>query len=568
MAPIVTDRQRRDSSGQVALSSSPPRPEYFRTARDRTSESSELYTNRMNQSYPELRNRDSYSSGLPLAAGAATPGSMTPGANPDLRSSVISGRSIPLDDYPAYPAPIGISPYLDNPYQTGSSNYHSQINEANINPNNIADDGDDGFIPDPQRRSVLNAGRQRSAEQSGGAAVPAAATGGMMGALGGLMGRRQKAQTSSGSYDPVEMTGSSGSDQPTRKGAEKSEWLSRQTKGNNKMRWVVGFAIGAVIVLAIIGGIVGGVLGVKNSSSSSGGGSGNNDGTAAGDTAANGDLDLNSPEIVALLNNKNLHKVFPGMDYTPWGTQYPLCMTYPPSQNNVTRDMAVLSQLTNAVRLYGTDCNQTEMVLHAIDQLQLTDMKVWLGVWVDTNDTTTDRQLAQMYKILEDTSDLSIYKGAIVGNEALYRAGLDKASSEASLIQILTDVKSNFTSKKYDIPVATSDLGDNWNAQLTAVSDMVMSNIHPFFAGVTPEVAAGWTWDFWQNNDVPLTAGTSKKQVISETGWPSTGGTDCGGSTGDCTSGQSGSVAGIDEMNTYLDTWVCQAMANNTEYFW
>ncbi len=486
-----------------------------------------------------------------------------------MRSSDMSGYSTPLDDYPAaYPAPVGLSPYLDSPYQTNSRNYHNQISgEANINPNNIADDGDDGFMPDPKRKSMLNRSRQASHEQSSGpeAVGGMIASKGVMGALSGLMGRRQKAQTPSGSYDSMEMKGHDGSGKPT--GIE-SEWLSRQTKGNNKMRWVVGFAIGAVVVLAIIGGIVGGVLGSHNAASSGSSSSNNNDNTAAGDTAANGDLDINSPEIKALMNNKNLHKVFPGIDYTPWGTQYPLCLTYPPSQNNVTRDMAVLSQLTNAVRLYGTDCNQTQMVLHAMDRLQLTDMKLWLGVWVDTNDTTTVRQLEQMYSIIDSTSDKTIYKGAIVGNEALYRAGLDKAQSEAQLIQILTDVKTNFTTRDWDIPVATSDLGDNWNAQLVAASDMVMSNVHPFFAGVTAEIAAGWTWDFWQNNDVVLTAGTSKKNIISETGWPSAGGTDCGGTTGDCAAGQSGSIAGIDEMNTYMNSWVCQAMANGTEYFW
>lgn len=72
------------------------------------------------------------------------------------------------------------------------------------------------------------------------------------------------------------------------------------------------------------------------------------------------------------MNNQDLHKVFPGVDYTPLNTQYPDCLKVGASQNNVTRDMAVLSQLTNAVRLYGTDCNQTEMVLHAIDSLELT----------------------------------------------------------------------------------------------------------------------------------------------------------------------------------------------------
>jgi exo-beta-1,3-glucanase (GH17 family) len=523
-----------------------------------------LSPQRMNNGYPQLRPRDSYSSGLPLAAGAATPGSMTPGGVSDLRSSGISGRSIQLEDYPtAYPAPAGLTAYHDSPYHT-SSVFHSQMNDANINPNNIADDGDDGFIPVPRQRSMRIMGRQPSTEAQGPTAAGTAA-GGVKGILGGLVGRKQKAQTSSGTYNPVESTQGTGNGLGPLSRVEKSEWLSRQTEGNNKMRWIVGFAIGTVIVLAVVGGIIGGVLGAKNSSSS---GSGNNSNTAAGDTAANGDLDSSSPEIQALLNNPNLHKVFPGVDYTPWGTQYPLCMTYPPSQNNVTRDMAVLSQLTNAVRLYGTDCNQTEMTLHAIDRLGLKDMKVWLGVWIDTNQTTTERQLAQMYKILDETTDHSIFKGAIIGNEALYRAGVDKASSEATLIQILTDVKANFTANGWNIPVATSDLGDNWNGQLVAVVDIVMSNIHPFFAGVTAEAAAGWTWDFWQQHDVVLTQGTNKQQIISETGWPSGGGTDCGGTTGDCSAGQSGSIAGIAEMNTFMDNFVCQAVANGTDFFW
>ena len=562
MAEGTPDRHPRNSFNQPPVPSG-SRPEYLPADRDQVG--SEAYTpQRMNNAYPPLRQRDSYSSGLPLAAGAATPGSMTPGTASDLRSSGISGRSIPLEDYPsAYPAPAGLAAYHDSPYQT-SSVFHSQFSEANINPHNIADDGDDGFMPDPRPRSMMNLGRQSSTEVQGTMAAGAATTGGVAGVLGGIMGRKQKAQTPSGSYNPVEPIRGTGNGLGPLSRAEKSEWLARQTEGNNKMRWVVGFAIGAVVVLAVIGGIIGGVLGTKNSSS----GSGNNSNTASGDTAANGDLGSNSPEIKALMNNPNLHKVFPAVDYTPWGTQYPLCLTYPPSQNNVTRDMAVLSQLTNAVRLYGTDCNQTEMTLHAIERLGLTDMKVWLGVWIDTNQTTTDRQIAQMYKILNEVKDLSIFKGAIVGNEALYRAGLDKASSETSLIQILTDVKANFTAKGWDMPVATSDLGDNWNGQLVDAVDMVMSNIHPFFAGVTAEVASGWTWDFWQQHDVILTQGTNKKQIISETGWPSGGGTDCGGTNGDCTPGQSGSIAGVEEMNTFMDDFICQANANGTEYFW
>jgi exo-beta-1,3-glucanase (GH17 family) len=426
-------------------------------------------------------------------------------------------------------------------------------------------------MPEPKRKSMLGmrgaSGNDAGTSTAGGAA----AAGGIMGAFGGLAARKlQKTQASSTAYDPLAHTGTGGSGDAEGHGAaEKSEWLSRQTTGNNKMRWVVGSAIGLVVVLAIVGGIVGGVLGARAASKSNGSG-----GVAVGlnnandDIAANGDLDKNSAEIKALMNNPALHKVFPAMDYTPWGTQYPLCMEYPPSQNNITRDMAVLSQLTNTVRLYGTDCNQTEMVLHSIDRLGLTSMKVWLGVWIETNLTTNARQLEQMYKILEDTPDLTIFKGLIVGNEALYRAGVDKAASQTNLIDILTQVKSNITALGYDLPVATSDLGDNWNAELVQAVDAVMSNIHPFFAGVPVDEAAGWTWSFWQMKDAPLTAGTDKPQIISETGWPSAGGNDCGTLTTVCPTPTSGSVAGIKEMNIFMNDFVCQALENGTDYFW
>lgn len=499
--------------------------------------------------------RNSYGSSFALAAGAATPGTITPTDSPGPRSSRFSGRSIPLEDYNSLSHhPMAFNGYQDSPYQTTS--YNPSINsnimhQASINPHNILDDGDDGF---PSRDSNSGNARDR------GLAGAAAAAGGA-GVLGGLFARKAKNHTSSGTYDAV---GESKT--------EKSAWLASQTKGRRKLKLWVGVAIGAVIILAIVGGIVGGVLGTRNSDSSS-----TSSGTAASgstnnaddDTSANGDLNKDSSEIKALMNNKNLHRVFPGMDYTPWGTQYPLCHTYPPSQNNVTRDMAVLNQLTNVVRLYGTDCNQTEMVLHAIDRLGLTDMKVWMGVWIDTNATTTARQLDQMYTILKNTKDISIFKGVIVGNEALYRAGEEKAQSEQELIDILNEVKSNFSSLGYDLPVATSDLGDNWNAQLVQAVDFVMSNIHPFFAGVDATVAAGWTWDFWQSHNVILTASLPNVgQVISETGWPSGGGKDCGGVDGSCTPGQSGAVASVDGMNTFMDNWVCQALENGTDYFW
>lgn len=295
----------------------------------------------------------------------------------------------------------------------------------------------------------------------------------------------------------------------------------------------------------------------SNKKQSGGGGGGE---SAADDSAKNGDLDINSSDIKKLLNNKNLHKVFPGMDYTPLNTQYPDCMHNPPSQNNVTRDVAVLSQLTNKIRLYGTDCNQTQMVVHAVRQLKMTqDIKIWLGVWQDGNQTTNARQLAQMWDILDEYG-ADPFEGVIVANEILFR----KEMTVTQLGTILDDVRQNLTSKSLKLPVASSDLGDNWNQGLADKSDYIMANIHPFFAGVSADVAAAWTYNFWETRDKTYWKSDKSKNIISETGWPSDGGTDCGGAT-TCTGG---AVASIENMNTFMNDFVCQSLANGTNYFW
>ncbi len=499
-----------------------------------------------------LQQRSSYSSTVPLGLAAASPGQITPRLQP-------SDDSIPLGDYPLPDRHMSSSgpSYADNPYNHFSTAWDPRIAPGAFNPNEIVDDGDDGFASeDPKRRrSVLNSGKDfdRGTPVNGTAA--GVAEGGILGGLGGLLGRKRNSGAgvrgnSSGQYGPVPGQGFDDG------GIEKSEWLNRQTTGRRKLRLIVGIVIGVLVVAIVVGAIVGGVLGSKNGKSNT-----PSSGLSAAQDDGKGDLTKDSAEIKKLLGNKDLHKVFPGMDYTPFNTQYPECLANPPSQNNVTRDMAVMSQLTNAVRLYGTDCNQTEMVLHSIDKLSLTDMKVWLGVWLSNNATTNDRQLTAMYNLL-DKHGATSFAGVIVGNEVLFR----KDITEADLGLVLSGVKSNFTSKKLDLPVATSDLGDNWTAGLIPDVDIVMSNVHPFFAGVEAAVAAGWTWNFWQTHDVVLTQGTTKKNFISEVGWPSAGGNDCGAAI--CAGKTAGSVAGVDQMNLFMKDFVCESLVNGTEYFW
>lgn len=485
---------------------------------------------------------------------APSPGQLTP-------RPYQSNTNIPMQDYHSQdeitPA---IGSYSDNPYKRVSTAWDPRIGKGDIDPDEIEDDGDDGLTPASRTRAAPGMKTQPDPSSSGGTVAGAAAGGGVLGTLGGLVGRKNVVgdggRDPSGQYGPVSRSGFEDG------GVEKSDWLKRQTSTRSKMRWIIGIIIAILIIAAIVGGVIGGIKGAKSNNSDKSAAPAQQGQSAKDDNHDNGDLSKDSAEIKKLMNNPDFHKVFPGMAYTPFNAQYPDCLTNPPSQNNVTRDMAVLSQLTNVIRLYGTDCNQTEMVLHAIDQLALTDVKVWLGVWLGPNTTTNDRGINAMNDLLAKNGD-GPFAGVIMGNEVLFRKDL----SDAQLATILSDTKKNLTAQKIDLPVATSDLGDNWTADLADEVDVVMSNIHPFFAGVEVDVATGWTWNFWQTRDVVLTKGSSKENIISEVGWPSGGGRSCGNVN--CTDDiKLSSVAGIDEMNQFMDDFVCQSLANGTNYFW
>ncbi|OTA04492.1 GH17 protein [Trichoderma parareesei] len=538
----VAERNARESGMQAAHGGLPPPPSHYQGGYD----------------HPPDGERGSRAAFNPLGMPTAAAGSS--------RSPSRSTRDPYADDY--YPAM----------YAANSRNSNPML--GMVNPNEIVDDGDDGldYSRRSQRNSMLSASNSDRAAK-GAAAVAAVAVGGVgaAGAIKSALGRSAKAATTTetnageGGGEGGGGAGGGGGGIFFDNGSteEKSAWMAQQTSKSKKWRWIISILLVVIIVGAVVGGVVGSRVannhGSKSSSGSGGSKGGSGSGSGGGSGSGNsdddeGDLDINSQEIKDLLNNPDLHKVFPGVDYTPLNTQYPDCLDNPPSQNNITRDVAVLSQLTNKIRLYGTDCNQTQMVLHAISQLQMTsDIKVWLGVWQDNNATTNARQLEEMWNILDKYGD-DPFEGIIVANEVLFR----QQFTVASLGDLLDDVRTNLTKKKLSLPVATSDLGDDWTQALADDSDYIMANVHPFFSGTKASEAAAWTYSFWSEHDGPFWKKDKSKNIISETGWPTGGGKYCGGPS-TC---PDPAVAGIDELNTFMDDWVCQALENGTNYFW
>lgn len=496
--------------------------------------------------------------------------------------------------------------YCNDPYQSYGPQHDSHL--GYINPNEIVDDADEGLeYHRPARRSILSLSSTNNHEgQNGHSAsrsmgnrlsglynavtnsssravnngavatsksVPGTvAVAGVLGAGASAAAGTMASNSTSLSVDnstsnnkngnSYELNDAANSSSQERAGAstgyleKPSDWVENQKSNRKKWKWCIIISVALAVITGVCLYVGLGILSKGGDSENSG--SGGSDGAVGGggltadeDTEINGDLDIKSAEIQALMNNDKLHKVFPAMDYTGLNTVFPECLQWPPSQNNITRDMAVLSQLTNTIRTYGTDCNQTEMIIHSFDRLGLDDMKIWLGVWQDANTTTNERQLDQMWNIL-DTYGSDRFEGIIIANEILFREEM----TMFDLQKLISAVKTNLTERGMgDMIVSTGDLGDNWTEQLADISDAIMGNVHPFFAGVDVTAASEWTTTFWDNKIGLYKKSENRLNIIAETGWPTGGGS------------INGSIAGHDELNTFLDTWVCRAMEEKINYF-
>lgn len=107
-----------------------------------------------------------------------------------------------------------------------------------------------------------------------------------------------------------------------------------------------------------------------------------------------------------------------------------------------------------------------------------------------------------------------------------------------NLIVNITDTRNMIAELGLKIPVGNSDAGSYFNNEILQAVDygvrqsitpheliltrFQMSNVHPWFANQSIDAAAGWTWDFFQQNNV-LTAQAlpnNPTMYIAETGWP------------------------------------------------
>jgi exo-beta-1,3-glucanase (GH17 family) len=338
----------------------------------------------------------------------------------------------------------------------------------------------------------------------------------------------------------------------------------QQARKIRSKRIVIGVVV-ALVGLIIIG-VAAGVTAAKKSSSKSSSKSTSKSGSPTGTVNQTNPNDPSTFE-----KNPKLKQSFYGIAYTPEGSQLPNCGN---KLSDVITDIQLLSQLTTRIRLYGADCNQSALVLDAIQQTKV-NMTVYLGNYAvpTDNNTAYDRQRDVIKDVLQTFGTNNI-GGLTVGNEfmlnyltanganepnsavgdqgaALLKADIDDTRSMVSAMNLPTHV-----------PIGTADAGAFFNTLVLEDIEYGMSNVHPWFANVSINIAAAWTASFFeQQNVIPAAQlSNSPKMSIAETGWP-TQSSDAGNAN------NGASPASEANLQIFLDTFVCQANANGTGYF-
>ncbi|KAG8934950.1 hypothetical protein FRC02_008932 [Tulasnella sp. 418] len=376
-----------------------------------------------------------------------------------------------------------------------------------------------------------------------------------------------------GNYSPVDSRQypNAHMDNNNNHGNYSSGWAEKTQTGNRKSKMIViGSIIGLIVIIAIGVGV-----GVAVSNNNKKGSSSSTGSTSSGDTkgwvmSQNNVVKYNPKDLSQFEKDTRLKKSLYGMAYMPEGAIMPACGA---TFEGVLEDVMLMSQLTTRIRLYGTDCNQTGLVMEAIKQTK-TDLTVYMGIYINDDDTVYTRQRDEVKKLIE-TYGTDHIAGVTVGNEYILNkmtaaGGADPTSAPGVaaaefLVTKIQDTRSMLTSMSLPktIPVGNGDAGSYTNTQLLSAVDYFMSNIHPWFGHLPVEQSAGWTWQFFQDNNVALaaTVPNNPELFIAEVGWPT--------KSSDAENASNGaSDASEANLQIFINDWICQANQNQTKYFW
>ncbi len=177
------------------------------------------------------------------------------------------------------------------------------------------------------------------------------------------------------------------------------------------------------------------------------------------------------------------------------------------TEEQVNRRIQILKRYTKWVRSFSC-IEGNEHVPRIAHQ---NGMKTLVGAWLGDDLELNEKEIESLITLAkEGCVDI-----AAVGNEVMYRGDL----TEEQLIEYINRVKEALP----NIPVGYVDAYYEFSHRpnITEACDVILTNCYPYWEGCPIEYSLPHMQSmFWSAND----AGKGKRVIITETGWPSEGG--------------------------------------------
>ena len=176
------------------------------------------------------------------------------------------------------------------------------------------------------------------------------------------------------------------------------------------------------------------------------------------------------------------------------------------SEPQIRDKLEVIKDHTGWIRSFScTDGNEQIPILG-----KELGLKTLVGAWIGRDEDVNEREIAKVIELaLDGYADI-----VAVGNEVMYR----KDHTEEQLLDYLRRVKAEVTS----VPVGYVDAYYEFENRpaITDLCDVLLANCYPFWEGCSQEHALLYMKDMYRRAE---RAGSGKKVIITETGWPNIG---------------------------------------------
>jgi len=195
-----------------------------------------------------------------------------------------------------------------------------------------------------------------------------------------------------------------------------------------------------------------------------------------------------------------------GFSYSPFQQgQYPQKDQYP-SDDEMRRDLEIMSKLTDNIRTYSVDGTLGDIPKLAEEF----GLRVTIGIWISPDQARNEREIQTAIELANNSR--SVVR-VVVGNEALFREEITPEELIVLLDRVRAAVK---------VPVTTSEQWHIWEKypQLAKHVDLIAAHILPYWEFIPVDKAGEFVLD--RARDLKKLF-PKKPLLLSEVGWPSNG---------------------------------------------